>query len=466
MNYASCAVVFIIVVSGTARAQSTQPDTGPDNPSEWYSLRQDCSEMKKIAGCGQELFTGDPAHVAVGSIAPQNGFGLGPAYVGHKTTETWRITWNADAIESFNTSWRAGGYMQLVHTPSERTGVSFGPPPSSTSNLTTLPEHSVIGLYGQRITLNELTYFGLGPGTTTAGHSLYGMTESILGANVVKPLGGPLKSAFYAELNGRFVEIRNSKEAGTPTQALYTEASTPGLTTQPGTLQAGEGLRIRPVMFDDLLRLHYNVTYQQYVAPSNSVFSFQRLTFDLGHQFALYGKTTPLLVPRAGNGPDTCWVDPGSEHPKCTTVSRNREGSINLRLLSVFSMTQGSNVVPFYFQPTLGGSDINGNAALSAYQDYRFRAPDLLLTQESFEHSIADLPVGVLLMAEQGTLALTRSGLGSSPWVHSLSAGVTVRAGGFPAMTLLFSWGGNEGTHTIANVNTSLLGGSARPSLF
>ena len=69
-------------------------------------------------------------------------------------------------------------------------------------------------------------------------------------------------------------------------------------------------------------------------------------------------------------------------------------------------------------------------------------------------------------MAEQGTLALTRSGLGSSPWVHSFSAGLTVRAGGLPAMMFLFSWGGNEGTHTIANVNTSLLGGSARPSLF
>ncbi len=33
-------------------------------------------------------------------------------------------------------------------------------------------------------------------------------------------------------------------------------------------------------------------------------------------------------------------------------------------------------------------------------------------------------------------------------------------------MFLLFSWGGKEGTHTIANMNTSLLGGSTRPSLF
>ena len=35
-----------------------------------------------------------------------------------------------------------------------------------------------------------------------------------------------------------------------------------------------------------------------------------------------------------------------------------------------------------------------------------------------------------------------------------------------PNADLLFSWGGGEGTHTIANLNTSLLGGSSRPSLY
>src|SRR2546422_11345303 len=37
---------------------------------------------------------------------------------------------------------------------------------------------------------------------------------------------------------------------------------------------------------------------------------------------------------------------------------------------------------------------------------------------------------------------------------------------GLPSGVLALRRGGNEGTHTIANVNTSLLGGSGRPSLF
>jgi hypothetical protein len=135
-------------------------------------------------------------------------------------------------------------------------------------------------------------------------------------------------------------------------------------------------------------------------------------------------------------------------------------------LVNVLSMTPGGNTVPFYYQPTLGGGDINGNPSLSSYQDYRFRAPNLLLVRESFEHSVGKWPLGIALMADQGKVGLDRGDLGSSHWVHSYAVGLTLRAGGFPEVVLLFAFGGPEGTHTLANVNTSLLGGSARPSLY
>ena len=122
--------------------------------------------------------------------------------------------------------------------------------------------------------------------------------------------------------------------------------------------------------------------------------------------------------------------------------------------------------MPLYFQPTLGGADINGNTSLSSYQDYRFRGPNILLLRENFEHSIGKLPLGVALRADQAKLGLTRGDVGSNHWLHSYAAGLTLRAGGFPQVYLLFAFGGKEGTHTIANMNTCLLGGSARPSLF
>ncbi|MGC2531200.1 MAG: hypothetical protein WA639_25925 [Candidatus Acidiferrum sp.] len=459
--------LLVLILFSAKALQAQQPvSPPPDPPGELQKLSESCLSFtfSGLGGCAEELFTGVPLHIAVGSIAPQDGFGAGVAYVGHHTTTNWRNTWNADAIATGNASWRAGFYMRFVHTPSEAVGVSFGPPPPAKENLIGLTEHTVFGLYAQSTSLNKITFFGLGPDTTEAGRTFFGMTETIVGGNVVKPLSGRLNASLFGEMNGRFVSIRESNGQVSPSIGkVYDEATAPGLTTQPGTFQLGEGMRIRPVFDKDLVRLNYSVAYQQYFATDN--FTFQRLTIDLGHQYALHSKTR-INEPRLNNGPDACAVDPVS-HPACPKpYVRNFEGSIGFRFFTALSMTPGGNAVPFYFQPTLGGSDINGNSSLSSYQDYRFRAPDVLFLREIFEHSIWDLPIGFTLMADEGKVALTRGGLGSSPWIHSFSTGLTLRAGGFPQVYLLFSWGGKEGTHTIANVNTSLLGGTSRPSLF
>lgn len=491
MVRAAFAVLLTFFASQALLAQqpATSADSGPDNPSELYKLQHSCLNFKGIADCAEELFTGQPLHIAVGSIAPQNGFGTGLAYVGHKTTENWRTSWDADAVGSGNGSWRAGVYLKLVNTYEKAPTVEFGSKGRNLKpNLTALPERPVINIYAQTITLNKLTYFGLGPGTTEAGRSFFGMRQTIVGASAVKPFAARLSAAFFGEVNGRFLDIFASPNQPSPTiGALYTEATAPGLTTQPGTLQFGEGVRMRPVWFDDFLHLDYNLTFQQYVSPGSN-FSFQRLTTDLSHQFSIWRKTTRIILPRDTNGPDECSTDQDSEngecsvdkfaqHHECLTAqgaatneckefSRDLQGSFGFRVYSALSMTPGNNVVPFYFQPTLGGSDINGNQSLTSFQDYRFRAPNTLLIRENFEQSLGRLPLGIALMVDEGKVALTRGGLGPSPWLHSFSAGLTLRAGGFPQVYLLYSWGGNEGTHLIANVNNSLLGGSARPSLF
>jgi hypothetical protein len=461
-------LVLVSAIAVQAQQSSTvPPPPSIDPPGEIEKLKASCTSFKGSLDCAEELFTGKPVHIAVGSIAPQNGFGAGLAYVGHKTTENWRNSWNADAIGSINGSWRAGFYMKFVHTPASVIGVGFGTLPPVKENLSELPEHAVFGLYAQAISLNKLTFFGLGPHSDEANRSFFGMRETIIGGNAVKPVYERLNASLVGEINGRFVSIRGSSGQPSPSIGeLYSEVNAPGLTTQPGTLQLDEGIRIRPVFDNDIMRLNYSATYQQFFAPGSANFSFQRLTIDLGHQFALHGKTTRILEPRPPNGPDDCAVDPAA-HPACPKpFVRNYEGSVGFRLFTALSMTPGGNEVPFYFQPTLGGSDINGNSSLGSYQDYRFRAPDVMFLRESFEHSIWNLPIGFTVMADQGKVSLTRGDLSSSPWIHSFSTGLTLRAGGFPQVYLLFSWGGQEGTHTSANINTSLLGGATRPSLF
>jgi len=104
---------------------------------------------------------------------------------------------------------------------------------------------------------------------------------------------------------------------------------------------------------------------------------------------------------------------------KCPELphSRNLDGFVAARLLLSESINSATSVVPFYFQQTLGGQDINSAMALPSYQDYRYRAPNLLLLQESFEHSIWG-PFGLKFMADQGGVALTRGDLGFSHLRH------------------------------------------------
>jgi hypothetical protein len=460
-------LTFILALTlSTAVAHTQESRTHADFRGEATRFKQSCEgfTFKKISGCASLLFTDHPLHIAVGSIAPQNGFGAGGAYVGHYTpNELWRTSWDADAIASDNGSWRAGFYYKAIHTPIEKIKVittTSGTP--AHSNLSVHP-YAVYNLTVQSISLNQLFFYGLGPNSLQTNASVFGMTETITGANAIVPVLHGLNVSLLGEVNGRFIDLRGNHSESTPSiETIFTGATAPGLTSQPAFAQLGEGVRIEPTLFNDHLQIDYLAQFQQYVAPSNSHYSFRRYTFDLDHTIPLYHNAASY-GPKPTNGPDECAAALGAT--KCSAIQRNREGSLELRLFITESMANAGSVVPFYLQPTMGGSDVNGNPWLSSYNDYRFRAPNALLLREAFEHSIWG-PIGVAFFADQGKVALTRSNIDFTQLAHSFSAGINLRAGGLPALSLAFAWGGPNGTHTIATASPTLLGGSSRPLLF
>jgi hypothetical protein len=458
---------LLLLLSGPLWAQQSTTTNAEqqDPPDEVGKFKKNCP-FKHIMGCAEVLFTGQPLHVAVGSIAPQNGFGAGLAYVGHKDSEDWSTSWSADAIASNNGSWRAGIFVKFVDTHLKPATPVFGTGSAEANDFPVYTEQPVFNLYEQSISLNKITFFGEGPQTTTAGRSFFGMTEHIVGGNLIRPVYERLNVGVYGEVNGRAVDIRPSNGQPSPSiGVVYNAMTASGLTNQPFFLQLGMGVRMRPSTPGGLWHFNYDLAYRPFIDVSGSGFSFQRLTVDLYQEISFYH--TNLRVPRDTNDPNNCLIDPTVERPRCPKVtSRSLEGSLGIRAFTSLSMTPGGDTVPFYFQPMLGGTDIDGSAALSSYQDYRFRAPDILLFQEKLQHSIGRLPFGFTFQADQGKVALTRGDLGDTHWVHSYAAGLTLRAGGFPQVYLLFGFGGSEGTHTIAYMNTSLLGTAARPSLF
>jgi hypothetical protein len=434
--------------------------------------------FKAVPSCAYTLFTDHPLHISAGSMPPQNGFSLGAAFVTARNTKNWRLSWDVDAVGAFSGAWRAGGYMTMVHTPptsihvitvTPAVGESEDPSPKPKKSSLAVHPYTVFNLYAQSISLNKVNFFGLGNDSTLAGKSVFGTSQTIVGGSVIKPVFEwaairKLNVALLGEVNGRFVDIRGNHGESVPSiETLYTNTTAPGLSNQPGFVQLREGLRVKPGLFGDHVQLNYMAAFEQFFAVSNSHYSFLRWTVDLSHSIPLYGHSQSYL-PKDTNGPDECAPTSGATKCPPLSVSRNLNGSIGVRLLLSESITSGTSVVPFYFQQTLGGSDINSALALGSYQDYRFRAPNLLLLQESFEHSIWG-PFGLKLMADEGRVALTRGEVGFSHLKHSFAGGLTLRAGGFPMVSLMFVWGGPEGHHNTANMNTSLLGGSSRPLL-
>ncbi len=459
---------LLLLACASSYAQESQ--LGADFRHEKEDLQASCSGpfFKSFFGCAQTLFTDHPLHIAIGSLAPQNGFAAGPAFVAHYTpNERWRLSWDADAVASKNSSWRAGVYMKAVYIPRETIGVTTGTPGQAPKSNLTVREYPIINVYAQSISLNTIDYYGLGNSTAVGGESVFGIQETIAGANAIVPIIPKWKISLFGEMNGRFVDIRTEHGEATPSidqlynqPSPYFQGTVQGLTSQPGFLQLGEGLRVRPTFASDHVQLNYQATFQEFIAPGSG-FSFNRFTADLAHDFPIYGNLA-LFRARNFNGPDECATSPGA---KCPAVTRNRSGTFSARFLLSESFVSAGNAVPFYFQPTLGGSDIDGNQFLASYHDYRFRAPNILLFRASFEHSIWG-PLGFMFLADEGKVALTHSDLDFTHLKHSFATGLTLRAGGFPAVSLLFAWGGKEGTHTIMSVNPSLLGGDSRPSLY
>lgn len=449
-----------LLLAGSAAAQESR--LGSDFRREGAKLKEACSSFKKLFGCGATLFTDHPLHIAAGSLAPQNGFGAGGAFVANWTpNDTWRLGWNVDAVGSFNGSWRAGAYLTaaLVRIPEP----TFGPDTGSASATdVATQEVPVFQLYAESTSLKKVSYFGVGPDSHDFDRTFFGIQETVAGLRAVYPVAGPLNLSLEGEVNGRFVDIRPSTGQASPSlETRFTEASAPGLSQQPAFAQFGEGVRIRPALAGGHIRFNYSARFQQFVAPGDSRNSFRRFTADLSHEFPLYGTTRPPA--NEANGPDDCGTSAQDRPCPPLPTSRNLQGSFGIRLLMSESFTSGASTVPFYFQPTLGGSDLNGSPTLGSYQDYRFRAPNLFLVRGTFEHSVWG-PLGVAAMADWGKASLDR--FDTDHLRHSYSAGLTLRAGAFPLVYFLFSWGGNEGTHTMGRMDSSLLGSGSRPSLY
>ena len=477
------------------QGQSVQPDLVREQ-KDLASCKH--FDFKDVSKCAETLFTGTPFRLAIGSLAPQNGIGIGMGFaeVWHPTfcpsaidftpapppnTKNpchWALQYNADGQATPSGSWRIGAYAEASHLSARVPHVHHPGEPVPCRYPPTFTEPSpLLDLYYQTTSLNRIYFYGLGPNTLPSNRAAFGLTESVVGLSTILPVRSCLLDrigvSLLAEINGRFPSLRGNYGDSSPSiETLYAESTAPGLSSQPSVVQFGEGIRFVPTLPYNHFRINYLLNFQQFVVPATSRYSFRRLTVDLNHQIPLYGTRTNKMNIQPGVStthaatlsPVYVPLSPGG----LPSVSKTKDftGSVSFRLLFVESQAKAGSAVPFYFDPTIGGSDLNNQAMLPSYPDYRFRAPNLLLMRGSFEQALGKLPLGLFFSIDAAKSGLSRNDVNFSDLTRSYSAGLTLHAGGIPVVYLLFAWGGNEGTHFTGAISNALLGASNRPSLF
>jgi hypothetical protein len=372
----------------------------------WATARAD--RLSKAIDFGRVLFTGDGLHPTAGSIVAGSGFAGGLTYNLERASSgaPVRFASSIEARGSYNGFWTAGGKLDMW---------------GSSNALSSRHIHAT--LEAEHYELPKLPYYGFGNLSSVANEAFFGLSQTRAGVHAEYPL--PSGFSLTVGLAGLFNNPSGVNGGSVPSiEQKFTPADTPGLTASTTYVVSGGGIAwIYPVEprskgFTSSLTAGYRFFHE----TSGEPYSFRRL--------------------------DAIWMG-----------RYTLPGGVDLGAFSVIARfteayATGHNSIPFYVQPTLGGTDIENVDVLRSYRDYRFRGPNLVAFQGEYRHTVWG-PFAAFGFYDVGRVAMERSDIGLSHLRHSFGTGLLVQVGAFPVFKFYYAWGGNEGTHTTYTGNTN-----------
>jgi hypothetical protein len=399
------------------------------------------------AECVQEAFTAEQFHFTLTSVAPGAGFaalGTGSGRIMRVRGFEFMLAGSAAMVPIEGSS---VGQAQITFALPSR-GLTFV---NSTLNsreskygmrsMTRRPEDDPVDakisftLRFRRINPREQDFYGLGPGTLRSGLASYGLIFNETYAGVNNPLTSWSSLGFdFSFLQPR---VTSSINAAPQIRSAYMEATAPGLTFR------NDFLRYEPYLFFRIpshksFFTRIRAGYAFYEAMGDSRFTFGRLS---GNSQT----SIPLWLPSHGTPFTRKWLGqswlPNTICPSLRSGARCSMGDLSLIAMVTASYTSAISSVPFYFDQTLGGSDINGNDTLRAFGTYRFRGPNSVLFQAEYRHPVWG-PVGLLSFYDTGKVALLRSDLSFDHLRHDIGLGLYFHAGNREIARIYMGFGG------------------------
>jgi len=407
-------------------------------------LKQSCSLANLGTGkywlieCLQQIFTAYPAHVKMGTIAPGAGtLALGPTVSEILPINRTEIDMSASALLSTDTSWLLQGqavfaipaFGHAAH--SGRRAGERGLLSEWAARRAQLDADSSLTLRARVLDVKEQWYYGLGPSTSLSGLSKYSQKE----ADVEADYNYPLADWNAVGLNAGFLHPRvAAPNSGISIQSTYNAVTAPGLDLHDDFLRFEPYFTLRlPPRRSMSSVVHAGFSF--YHDAGDQRFSFDRLSVsDIS--------SIPLRIPSAGLAPTrgraANFFCPSSRSGKHCSAG---ELALIGRLDATY--TAGVSQAPFFFDPTLGGQDFQGNDTLRGFGDYRFRGPDRVLLQAEYRHPIWAV-FGLVVFYDVGKVSLTPSDLALDHLRHDIGLGLEISVENHPIARLYVAFGSGE----------------------
>lgn len=340
----------------------------------WTTTKQACKDAHFFDGfqfhnaeeCAVDFFTLDPVGPAVGSVTTGSGFGGGFHFVEQPNANN---NFAVKAIYTYNASFLFGGQYEFDFRPPHR--IVTGKRPDGHGDQTDLTKGNLF-ITAAHFDLHSQDFYGLGPKSSLAGHSLYRQHETWLGVQGYSPLVSVGNYFGILGISGQFKYLRPatgrvSNDSLPSVRTMYGEAGAPSSTVNPDFLVAGIGLDVRTPTSKPRVWEHHEaqLTYAHYSELGSSQFSFNRLEAFANVNFDL-SKSLPKPPPGQSllTQPNRSWW----RNALCMENARKGcdIGSIVSTTVLTTSYTSIGSSVPFYLQPALGGADFEGIDTLRA----------------------------------------------------------------------------------------------------
>jgi len=382
------------ITATTARAQDHPGGMLGFETPWWPEIRRECPmafrDETHLETCLVYVLSDDPIHPVLESIAPMSGIAAG-------LSGGWDLSHARDqadiaghALVSVNGSWLVNAEYTLA--------------PRLWNYPARTPDRTRLDIYATVDELPQIAFYTVGRDSR-----LYGQREIVGGIDYTAPI------IEWLRLGGRF-EFRR-----------------PSISGLDGTTSF--------LHYDAIVQLHYPMSPPYDADAQLNYHVYQDIA---GHRLS-FGRFTALTtwtrtlsrVVRSDTAHGPSIVDRLFCHE-----AKMRDcdyGTVTVRGRLAVSSAFGRSTIPFYYQPTLGGADIDNYDTLRGFADYRFRGPDDWLTQVEYGRPIWG-PFGLLFFYDAG-----RVGLAFSQVHQDYGVGLSVTVATRVVLRSYLAFGGGEG---------------------